>query len=491
MRIAVGTLMQETNTFNPTPTGLDAFRAGYYWEGDELLAGYRDANLEVAGFLQVLEQAGAEVVPLLATQAYAGGPVTRAAFDHCVGQLVERLRRSGELDGILLSLHGAMVVEDAGDAEGELLATLRAEFGPRLPIAASLDLHGHITSRMCRLATILVGYQTYPHIDQVETGQRTARLLLDTIGGRIRPVLALAKLPLLLSPVAAYTTGGPLAAAATAARAMEQTGRVLAASLFPVQPWLDVPDLGFAALVVGEDEQAATAAANELAAMVWRARDDFEPDVVSLAEAVRIGLSSAGVTVVGDAGDAPSSGSPADSSAVLSELLAQGADRSGRCCFLALRDAQAVAQCAAAGVGATVELELGHSITTAMGRPVRVRGEVQSLGDGHYRLDGPGMTGSVMHMGPTAVLAVGDLRIVLKSLPSLEWDSAVYTSVGLEMSDARLIFVKSPAHFRVSYASLAQRIVTADSPGAARITMRGLAFEHVTRPLYPLDPIRE
>ena len=288
MRIAVGTLMQETNTFNPTPTGLDAFRAGYYWEGDELLAGYRGVRLEVAGFLDVLEAAGATVVPLIATQAYAGGLVTREAFDHCVGELVARLRRAGPLDGVLLSLHGAMVVEDAPDAEGELLATLRAEFGHRLPIAASFDLHGHITAEMCRHSSMLVGYQSYPHIDQVETGQRTARLLLDTIQGRLHPVVALAKRPLLLSPVAAYTTAGPLAEVAAAARAMEQSGRVLAASLFPVQPWIDVPDLGFAALVVAQEQQAATAAANELADMVWRARDDFEPEVVSLAEAVRL-----------------------------------------------------------------------------------------------------------------------------------------------------------------------------------------------------------
>jgi microcystin degradation protein MlrC len=204
---------------------------------------------------------------------------------------------------------------------------------------------------------------------------------------------------------------------------------------------------------------------------------------------VRIGLTSEGTTVVGDAGDAPSSGAAADHAAVLRELLAQGADRGGRPTYVTLRDAPAAAACVAAGVGGEVALKVGHTLTHAEGQPAEVQGRVCALTDGHYVMQGPGAAGMPMNMGPTAVLAIGDIRLVLRSLPSLEWDPSLYRSVGLEPADATLVFVKSPGHFRVSYASLASRLLVADSPGAARPNIRALRFTRVTRPVYPLDDL--
>ena len=108
---------------------------------------------------------------------------------------------------------------------------------------------------------------------------------------------------------------------------MENDGEVIHAALFPVQPWLDVPDLGFAALVCADDDERATAAAETLAEMAWQRRADFFPDLTPLDEAIRIGLASDGMTVVSDAGDAPTGGSAADSAAVLKALLDAGADK--------------------------------------------------------------------------------------------------------------------------------------------------------------------
>jgi microcystin degradation protein MlrC len=490
VRIAIGSIIQEGNTFAPTLTGLEEFAADFLWYGEELLEKYRDMRVEVAGFLKVLEDVGATPVPLLAARACAGGPLTRAVMNYLVSELTTRLRAALPVDAVLLSLHGAMVVQDEPDAEAEILAAVRDVVGPDVPIASSLDLHGHITPRTLEHATILVGYQEYPHIDMYETGERTARMLIETLHGRLRPALALAKRPLIVSPVNARTTDGPLRRVVDAARRMERDGRVLAASLFPVQPWLDVPDLGFAALVVADGSaEAAQAAAEQLAGMAWDSRAEFEPQIVPLEEAVRIGLASEGTTVVGDAGDAPSSGAAADHAAVLRELLAQGADRAGRATYLTLRDAPAAAACAEAGVGAEVMLTVGHTLTHAEGRPVDVQGRVCAVTDGSYVMQGPGAAGMPMNMGSTAVLAIGDIRLVLRSLPSLEWDPSLYRSVGLEPADAALVFVKSPGHFRVSYASLARRLLVADSPGAARPNIRALRFTRVTRPVYPLDNI--
>lgn len=487
-RIAVGLLMQESNSFSPLPTTVETFESYYVYRGDELLTRYGDARTEVPGFLSTLAAEGATPVPLIAAYATASGTVTRAAFETLVGEMEARLRAARPVDGLLLALHGALVVEDQPDGDGEIIARMRAVLGTEVPIGVSLDLHGHITPLMLQPNVFHIGYREYPHIDMFETGERTARVLLDVIAGRRRmPAMALAKRPMILSPVCTRTTDGPLRPVVEAARRLEASGTVINAALFPVQPWLDVPDLGFAVLVCADDEAHATAAAEQLADMAWARRGDFFPDLTPLDEAIRIGLASEGTTVVSDAGDAPTGGSAADSAAVMEALLAAGADRAARPSYLTLCDPAAVKAAAAAGAGATVRLALGHAFSTRDGAPVEVEAVVQSLSDGRYRMVDGGPNGLELSMGPTAVIAIGAIRILVRSLPSIEWDREMFASQGLRPEEAALLFVKSPGHFRQSFGPIAARIIVANTPGPTAPDMRRIPFTKVTRPLYPLD----
>jgi microcystin degradation protein MlrC len=338
-------------------------------------------------------------------------------------------------------------------------------------------------------ADLLIGYQKYPHTDMYETGVRTARLLLDHLANRIRPTMALAKRHMVLSPVRTTTDVPPFKDLMAKTEALAAEGRVLAASLFPVQPWLDIPDLGFAALVVTDkDPQGARRIADQLADEMWARRDECDPRLVSLDRAIRRGLAAErGPVVIGDSGDAPSGGAPGDSSAVLRSLLAHGVDRSDRTALLTLVDSPAVRAAHQAGVGGRFSHAVGHSISRDAGQPVPVTGVVRTLGDGRHRTTGPGMTGVVVSMGRTAVVACGGILILLMERPTIEWDPGLYRSIGLEPSEMDLVFVKSPSHFRVAYAPLAAELLMAETPGCTCCDMRKLRFRHATRPLYPLD----
>jgi microcystin degradation protein MlrC len=488
-RVAIASLMQESNSFSPLPTTIETFRSYYLHRGDEILSGFGGARTEVPGFLSLLGEAGATAVPLVAAYAAASGAVTRAAFDEVVGDIERRLREAGPVDGVLLALHGALVVEDQPDGDGEIIERVRRLVPQKIPIGVSLDLHGHITPLMLQPNVFHVGYREYPHIDMFETGERTARLLLDTLSGRHRPQMALAKRPMIVSAVCARTTDGALRPVVERARQMEMEGAVLHASLFPVQPWIDVPDLGFAALICADDAKLARRAANELADMAWDARYEFDPSLTQLDDAIGIALSSEGLTVVSDAGDAPTGGSAADSTAVLEALIAAGADKSPRLTYLTLCDPRAVQESVTAGVGAEVVLSVGHCFSVRDGPPFRIRGVVRSLSDGVYRMRDAGAHGMEIQMGPTAVIGVGSISLLLRSRPSMEWDTAMYLSQGLEIRDAALVFVKSPSHFRSGFGPLADRILVANTPGSTAPDMRRIPFRHVTRPLYPLDEI--
>ena len=140
----------------------------------------------------------------------------------------------------------------------------------------------------------------------------------------------------------------------------------------------------------------------------------------------------------------------------------------------------------AAPASARVTLRVGHA-RTGDGDPVEVTGTVRAVTDGVFTMHDAGAQGSVAAMGLTAVLAVGSLRVAVRSLPSYEWDTGTFTSVGLVLAQAALVFVKSPSHFRVAFGPHAARVLVADTPGATCANMRRLRFRNVTRPLWPLD----
>ena len=176
MRIAIGGFMHESNTFAPLPAGRERFLEGSLTYGPALVSTWREAHHEVGGFIAGAEEYGFELVPTAMALATPSGPVTDEFFEHMADALVTDCRLA-QADGVLIALHGAMVTPRHPDADAEVLRRLRSALGPKVPIAASLDFHGNISPQMAETANILVGYQTYPHVDQrmVRRESRQAR----------------------------------------------------------------------------------------------------------------------------------------------------------------------------------------------------------------------------------------------------------------------------------------------------------------------------
>jgi microcystin degradation protein MlrC len=491
MRIAIGSIFQETNTFSPRPTTLESFEAVYLWRGDEVFSKLQKARIEIPGILSVLEPQGVEAIPLIATSALAGGVVTRETFELLMSDMEARLKQAGKLDAVLLPLHGAMTVEGEDDAESEIIERVMKLVPDGTPIGVSLDLHGLVTQRMLKQNVFVIGYREYPHIDMFETGVRLAETMLAVLKGQIVPRMAIAKLPLIVSPSKARTVEDPLKSVVAVVRKMEADGEILHGSLFPVQPWLDLPALGFGVLVcTNGDAAGAQRAADKLADMVWERRHEFDPNLVELKHAISVGLREQGTTVVADSGDAPSGGSAADNTSVLQALLEAGADRSDRRTYLTMCDADAARICAKGGVGATLTLDVGHKVSRNDGTPLRIQCRVHSVSDGTFTMLDAGSRGITVELGLTVVVSIGAIRMVIRSNPSFEWDTGIYTAFGLRLDEASLIFVKSPSHFRVSYEPHAARILLADTPGPTCPNMRRLVFRRVQRPLFPLDDVQ-
>ena len=489
MRIGLAQIIQESNTFVPFKTTLDHFSAQYIRQGEDVLKEVDSVKIELTGMLNVLENNNATPIPLLATHGSCGGPLTRECFGTLLEFLVQEIKSAHRLDGLLLALHGSMAAEDQEDCESEILNRVRQLLPKETPIGVSLDLHAHITPQMLQKNVFFVGYESYPHVDMFTTGQKTAQILIDTISGKIKPVMALSKKPMIVSPVSGRTTEGPMTEVVAEARRMENDKEVLAASYFMVQPWLDFKDLGFAILVCADDNSNnAQVHADKLSNIAWGLRDSLLPSLDSLDDTIIQGLSTPGTTVVADCGDATSGGAAGDNITVLKTLLRLNADKNPGLTYLTLVDAPAASLAAKLGIGSKIKTRLGHSLSQNDGNPLEVEAFVKTITNGIFKMSA-GLEGAEMNFGLTAVLEIGSIRIAIRSISGLEWDTGQFTSVGLGLTQAKLVFVKSPSHFRATFGPYATQILTADTPGPTRVNIAKVNYEKLKRPIHPLDEI--
>jgi microcystin degradation protein MlrC len=400
-----------------------------------------------------------------------------------------QVRNAGRLDGLLLALHGAMCAEGCDDAEGALLETIRALTGPELPIVLTLDLHANITERMGQHADAILGYRTYPHLDLYETGAAAAELLLHTLRGEIRPVTAIQKIPMIVPAENMQTTGGPMAEVFRAGDEFRrEQAAVLRVSVFGVQPWLDIEEMGCATAVVADRERAlAAACASRMAQKFWDLREAFDVELLEPGAAIRIALATEGGPVVlSESSDSSTAGSPGDSAEMLRALVEHAPNVPA---VLWLRDAPAVAQAWDLRPGAQIRTTLGGRLDRVFRRPVPVEGVVRSLSDGCYTFKGGWNRGMRVGMGRTAVMDVGAITAVVSEEAASMIDPEIYRSQGIEPRDRKIVVVKSANAFRAEYGPFASKILMVDTPGVSSANLRSLPYRRVPRPIYPLDPV--
>jgi microcystin degradation protein MlrC len=482
MRIAVAGFMHESNTFNPIPAERAAFAQQGFALGADLLTEWRAAHHEVAGFLQAGTVEGFEPVPLLMAWATPSGPVASDVFDEITGALVERLREA-RADGLLLALHGAMVSDHHLDADGEILARIRAAVGRDFPLAVTFDLHGNLSARLMALCDLTVAYRTNPHVDQRECGGRAARLLARWLRGEIRPCLALAKPPMLINIMKQDTSREPLATLMRRVRQIEEQPGVLAASLLPGFAYADVPQMGPSVVVVSDgDGDLARRHADALSADLFEAREKFSVSLPDAAQAVAQALTQSRTPVVlVDTGDNVGGGSAGDGTVILTELLRQKATGSVVCLYAP----EEVRVCAAAGIGVEVTLHVGGRVDRLHGDPVAVTGRVALLHDGTYVEEEVRHGGKrINRMGPTALVELaGENRLVLTTLRHPPFSLGALTCLGIRPEKQRILVVKAAIAYKAAYGPIAGTIIEVDTPGLTAINPARLPYRSIRRPL--------
>lgn len=492
LRIAIGGFLHESHSFAPRPTTYADFVNPGGWigltSGPAMIAALRGKSIPAAGALSVAEAAGARVVPLVWSFANPAGPIEDEAFERIAARLCAALSLAldeAPLDGVYLDLHGAAVAVSYPDMEGELLRRVRAIIGAT-PLTISLDPHCNLTAEMVERTDAIAPFRTYPHVDMPAAGARAMELLMERIRRGKPWARAFRQLDFWIPITSQCTMMAPMAPVMDERAAIEsRTGARELVFGFGF-PYADFPGCGAAFAAYAETDAAARAAVDALHRHVDEREAAFALDVIpakaAVAEAIRLSNSARRPVVIADTQDNPGGGGHGDTTGMLAELIAQGAQGA---ILAIMNDAENAAAFHRAGEGAALKVRLGGKSDD---RPLDVTAKVLKLTDGNFICTGPMAKGNPGNHGATALIEVAPgIRVIVVSKKAQAYDQALFRHVGIEPADCKILVLKSSVHFRADFEPIAEKVIVGIAPGPVVADSSTFPFKNV-RPGVRLTP---
>jgi microcystin degradation protein MlrC len=432
-----------------------------------------------------LDDAGEEAVPVFAARAVPFGVIEAAAIERLLAMMFAQLDQAGPLDGVLIAPHGATVSETYPDVDGHWLTELRRRVGPSVPIIGTLDPHANLSPAMVAAATALIAYRTNPHLDQRARGIDAARLMIETLRRKVKPTMAAAFPPLAINIEKQHTAEEPCLSAYRFADEQLANEKLLVNSIVLGFPYADVPEMGSSTIAVTDgDPSLAQQTANELAGYLWRHRESFAGDFISIEEALDKAAGPRGPVCLLDMGDNVGGGSPGDGTALALEIHARKVSKS----FVCICDPDSVAQSQAAGEWGTCRFRVGGKIDLSA-PPLECDATVVGLYDGRFEEPQP-RHGGFTHMdqGPTAVIRTDQgLTIMLTSRRLPPFSLRQLTAHGILPEDFHLLVAKGVNAPVAAYKEVCKHFIRVNTPGCTTADIEKLNYQHRRKPMFPWE----
>ena len=492
-RIAVAGFQHETNTFASTLATYGEFEKADAWpgliRGDEVIRALSGVHASLTGFVDAaMASGGYEIIPVLWCAAEPSSYVTTDAFERIADMIVNDIGCAGDLDGIYMELHGAMVTQKHEDGEGELLRRIRDLTGPDLPIAVSFDFHANVTPEIMKHASSINIFRTYPHIDLVETGAKSFTSLERLLTAE--PLFKAFRQAPFLVPLTAQHTGSEPCRSLYASLDQLVGESFCTADIAMGFPPADIFHSGPSVVAYAGSQEEADSVADTLLQSFIDAEAIFNDGLQSPESAVADAMAYTGPkpVVIADAQDNSGAGASSDTTGLLSALVrgnAQGA------VLALLDDAEVAAKSHKMGMGAEFMASLGGKSGHDDHYSFEGRFCVEALSNGEFPFTGAMFNGFTASLGPMAVLRVldtpADVRIVIGSVRCQCLDQAIFKHIGIDPAEQRIVVVKSSVHFRADFEPIAGRVLVAEAPGAHPCRLDNITY-HNLRPGVRLGP---
>jgi microcystin degradation protein MlrC len=476
VKVALAQFIYESNTFNPKETELTSFQNHGVWltNAAEIREWAESNRSQMSGSLDALAAVNHETHPcFVAVCGSPGGRLSRDCYDEIRTTLLQRIQHVLPADILILHLHGAVCAEGVDDVEGELLTAIRQNLSYTGRIVVSLDLHANITTTMLARADFVTGYRTFPHQDFYETGERATNFCHES-----RPTYrTIAQIPAIIPPTAVTHRSGGFADILTQARAGESDEQIIDISLFPVQPWLDIEDLGTSIVVTSTDPEIGSRVAQDLAERWFAQREDWHSGLLDWSTITqRLSKPDGLPWMLVDTADATTGGSDGSSAEAIIQLWPHRHELAGEVLLWVVDPA-------------AVRRAQTEETTFKLGQQeFEISAEVTSTGLCQFSPRGLAYQEQVFSCGEATVLSAGKLHIVITQEGCLCADPAFYECLGLSPSNALAVHVKSPTGWQAGYQVGAERGLKFDGPGCTSLNFARLPFTGPRRDLFPLNP---
>ena len=487
-KVAVGGFYLESNSFVGGATTLDDFKNQTFAMGEAISRNSAGSASEFAGAWDVLIQAECELIPTLIAYSSPRPPMTKDALDTITETILGAIPT--DIDGVYLMLHGSAWAHHEDDPEGVLLRKIREKIGPDKFIAISLDLHAYFTEQMLGAVDIVSAYKTCPHLDLYETGARSAEILVQALRGEVKPKTVMAIAPMITPPEHHDHNRAPFKTLMDATR-KTQNGKVLIASLLATQPWLNVPELTWKAIItVDEDVAHGQTEAQNLIDQAWALRKEFlsvtaKPVAIALEEAISMDAP----TVIADMGDATNGGSLGDSTEVLRAAIASTSSGS---LAISITDLDTPLKYQDS-IGKKVKLTLGSGGPGSYNEKVLVDAKIIATANKKISYTHPAALDVVDDPGLSLLIEVEHptikIHIVVHSQPVRVIDPVIYELFDLKVNEIGVLQGKSHVSFIPGFARITPRYVLADTLGPTAANLPSLPFTKRMKPLYPFEDI--
>jgi microcystin degradation protein MlrC len=486
-RVGVASIIQETNTFSANRTTMQDFEVQGIWLGADADTNSQGMNIEVAGSLERLRAHGFDAIPLMRAWAMSGGILIDSELEIMKALLRHEISVAGKLDGLILNLHGALVNESDDHTDAQISEYAREILGPDIPIVITHDLHGNPSHRIVAASDGLIGFRTYPHIDQGDTGRRAADLMNQLLSNNRSLGTVLKKLNIIIPAETMGTSDQPLLGIRELADSLIDD-EILDISLFPVQPWIDVSEVGFGITVVHSGNvERGNECAEIIRTALWEIHREFQVTLYSVEDAIDQAIKGyqGKMQMIAQSSDAPTGGSTGDDSRVVAALLNHGTDLPSACTVV---DAPAVDKAYAHSIGDEISLSLGFTIDPRWGSPVNVHAKLINKGQESVVLTGPAMTGQVVSIGRWVLLqSANKVQILVSESGTTTFDPAGYEVAGINLDECLIVHVRSPLLFKSGFAGRYGQTFSLDLDGPTTPNIKKLQFYKVPRPMIGLD----
>lgn len=476
MKVFVGSFYHEATTFNPFLTEIKDFT---FLEGDK--------SLERFASTELFRNEEIEIIPSIYATAISSGILSEKTYRFFADKMITKLKEAIDIDGIWLHLHGSMEVENIGSGELALLKEIREICGYDIPISLTLDFHANLKDEFYQYVNIVRSYRTVPHIDQAETEQITAKLLIECMKNKTKINPSFIRVPIILPGEKAMGNADPLKSIFKKLEEIEQIEGIISANYFNGHAWNDTVNTSASVLVVPKSESYESLAeewTKKLADYVFSRRHEFTYNVTVLEarEAIDQALSKKRKPVfIADSGDNTTGGAPGINTLLL-KMFKERELGNKRVLISAIFDKYSFEKINAYQVGdfITENVGVGHDENST---PVPLKGKLIAKGD----LLGF-MSSANDKVGEVCVVSIGNIDVVVANRGDSFTTLNHFKRAGITIEDYDIIAVKQGYLFD-ELSAVSEGEILALTPGATDQRLEKLEFHHIIRPMFPIDNI--